>query len=441
MLKVADSPETSEAVSGETTVRRCLIVFLAVLAGLWAVALAVVAIQTHVFHRVYPYDTLFFIPNVRFSDFIDFYPKSAVHENYDFFLSPLTFPFSYPAPLLMCFVSLFHFSQPLLGYLVILFVFACILGVSATLMIPRHLGQRRLIVLSSAAAIFSFGFFFLLDRANLEGFVWIATSIGILCFARGRFVPAAIFLGLAASMKIFPGALLLMFIAKRRYRDFVVSLLAVGAFTIGSLWATGPSIAIAAGGVAQGVEYVRQHQILVFQPTEIGFDHSVFGYFKQLAVRITGDVARVDSILPRIYLAYMLLAVLGFAAIYFGRLRHMPVLNHLLALSALSIALPFISYEYTLVHLAAPFIVLVFFLGQDVDSGRAHLTRSQILALLLPYALLFAPLSYLIDHGLGYGGQIKALALIYLIGVASWIPLPSSMFGELDGISGVAVSR
>ena len=108
------------------------------------------------------------------------------------------------------------------------------------------------------------------------------------------------------------------------------------------------------------------------------------------------------------------------------------ILNQLLALSALSVTLPFISYEYTLVNLIAPFIILVMFLASDVATGRVPLTRIQILALLLPFAVLFAPLTFLLLHGFGFGAQIKSLALLAVIGAASTIRLPSSLFSEVS---------
>jgi Glycosyltransferase family 87 len=284
-----------------------------------------------------------------------------------------------------------------------------------------------------ASAIFSFPLLFLLDRANIEGLVWAATAAGLYCFATRRYALAAVFLSLATSMKVFPGVLLLLFLAKRRYRDLALSAVLYGAFTVGSLWVTGPSIGEANRGIAMGIDYFLHFQILQFRPLEIGFDHTVYSLIKWVILFSVPNIPHLNAILPRIYAPYAVATVLGFGAIYGLRLRKLPVLNQVLALSAISVTLPFVSYEYALVHLIVPFILFVVFLVEDVATGRVVLRKGQILAILLPFVLILGPLSFLIlMYGVGFGGQIKALALIYLIGASMKVRFPSSIFGELD---------
>jgi O-antigen ligase len=131
---------------------------------------------------------------------------------------------------------------------------------------------------------------------------------------------------------------------------------------------------------------------------------------------------------------YSFFAVIGFLVLYLVKLRRMPVLNQVLALTTLSILLPFVSFEYTLVHLIVPFILLLIFLVTDIASGVVPLKRSEILALLIPFAILFAPLSFLIFFSVGFGAQIKALVLVHLVILCLRIPLPSSLFGDLDQV-------
>ncbi len=84
--------------------------------------------------------------------------------------------------------------------------------------VPKHSRVRWLTAAAAfATAAFSFPPFFLLDRANIEGLVWIATSLGLVFFVRRRYSSAALLLALAASMKIFSGVLLLLFLAKKQY--------------------------------------------------------------------------------------------------------------------------------------------------------------------------------------------------------------------------------
>jgi hypothetical protein len=233
-------------------------------------------------------------------------------------------------------------------------------------------------------------------------------------------------------MKIYPGALLLLFLGKRRYRDFAVGLLAAVVFDVTSLWLAGPRFFETARAIASGMDFFRRTQILEYRRPEVGFEHSFFSCLKQVIHVFLGDTARVNAMLPRVYFAYAAVAALGFAALYGLRIRKMPLLNQVFALSALSVTLPFVSYDYTLVHMFAPCALFLLFLVRDAATGIAPITGRQALAFLIPCAVLFTPQSYLLIHGIGFGGQVKTTALLGLTAAAVLIPLKSSIFGELD---------
>jgi hypothetical protein len=420
--------------SNKGIVRHALFTYLSFLAILWSLAAVAVGVQTWIFHRTYPYDTILFIPEVRFSDFTIFYPRFEHYGKGDIFFSAPGFPFTYPAPLLICFLAIWKSS---IHHLRVYFSLVLGFALTAALVSLRAISGKCYLSLPAiiaiiSASVASFPMMFLIDRANLEGFVWMAASLGLFCLVRRFYSPAAVFLALAAAMKLFPGVLLLLLVAKRRYREFALAIVSWVAFTVGSLALTGPTFATAAKGIAGGIDFFRRTQILEFRPAEVGFDHSLFSCVKQVAFRFIHDVPRLNAVLPRIYFAYAVISILAFGGLYLLRLRKMPVLSQLLALSALSITLPFVSYEYTLVHLIAPFTILVLFLSTDVASGRVPLRRNQILSLLLPFAILFAPMSFLLRNGFGFGGQVKTIALFWLIYTATRIRLPSSLFSELS---------
>jgi hypothetical protein len=232
-------------------------------------------------------------------------------------------------------------------------------------------------------------------------------------------------------MKIFPAVLLLLLLARKRYRDFALAVASVVGFTVGSLWLSGPSIKRAGQGILEGLDYLREVQILDYKAREITFDHSLFAFMKQVCFRIIHDVPKVNALLPRFYLVYGICVAAAFVALYFSTIRHLPVLNQLLALTALSVLLPYVSYDYTLVHLFTPFAILVIVLATDGADGRLKLSRGQLMFLLLPFAVLFTPQSYLVYHIVGYAGQFKTLALCVVVGAALRIPLRSSLFREL----------
>jgi hypothetical protein len=428
-----DNPGTGHGLT--EVVQKALGVYFACLAGLWAIALLAVQVQQRVFHRdSYPFNTLFFIPKHRFTDFTIFYPKLALFGDAQAFFSTKGGTYTYPAPLLLFNVGLFRLSQqPLAIYIIGMFFFGVLVGVVAFLSITRKQRNGRLAALAGlVAGAFSFPFFFLLDRANLEGLVWVACTIGIYLFVKRYYYPAGVFLALAASMKIFPAVLLLLFFSKRRYKEFLFSGALIIAFTLIALWITGPSIMGALQGLSKGIDRNRNIEVILFSPPEIGFDHCLFSFVKWVAFLNTPDLQSYGNLIRKILPFYAFFVVSGFLIIYFARLRRMPMLNQVIVLVALSVMLPYSSNEYTLVHLIAPFVLLLMFLTNDVASGYVELTRKQVLALLIPFAFLFAPMSYLIFFIAGFGGQVKGVALIYLVRTCLRVPLPSSLFGELS---------
>jgi hypothetical protein len=408
-------------------------IYLGLFSGLWFLAFLIVGVRRYILHAAYPLNTFLYSPGARFWDFTVYAPRFAQWGHGDLFYTLPGFPFNYPAPLLIAELVYYKLSHnALYAYLGTVILFAAVSAIYVAFAMPRERRVRDLAgVVALASALLSFPLMFLIDRGNIEGLVWMAASLGLLFFITERYRPAAILLGLAASMKIFPGLLLLLFLAKRRYRDFALSLGAFAAFTFGSLWAAGPNPIAAARFIARGMEHFRQDQVLEFKPFEAGFDHSLFAFLKQIVFRALHDVSRVNAVLPKLYLVYCAAAVGGFVLIYAARVRRLPVLNQILALSALSILLPYVSYDYTLVHMFAPFSALVTVLAADASRGLLRLTLGKLLFLLLPFAVIFTPQTYLVASVVGYDGQVKALALVAVIAAALAIPLPSTLFNEL----------
>jgi hypothetical protein len=418
--------------SGVPTVRRALWMYLGAITALWIVAGAIVGFRGAVLRKPYPYNALFFIPDVRFTDFTIFNPRFEVFGQGSLFFSLPGFPFTYPAPLLLGFAAFWQTPNPLYAYLFTVLIFAAAATVVVLRWVPRRSPVGSLACFAALASAASFPLMYLLDRANIEGLVWIAAATGVFCFARGRYTAAAVLLGLAASMKIYPGALLLLFLGKRRYRDFVIGMLAAVVFDVGSLWLAGPRFFETARAIASGMDFFRRTQILEYRRPEVGFEHSLFSCVKQTIHILFSTTERINAVLPRVYFAYAAVAALGFIGLYLLRIRKMPLLNQVFALTALSVTLPFVSYDYTLVHMFVPCALFLLFLVRDAATGAAPITERHALAFLLPCAVLFTPQSYLLIQGIGFGGQVKTAALVALTAAAVLIPLKSSIFGELN---------
>lgn len=408
----------------------CLILSL-----LFATASVAALIQGGVLHQPYPRNTFLFDPSVRFSDFTIYYPRfSRFGHGLEFFNLP-GHPFTYPAPCVYAFLIFIRcFSNPLLAYLLVVMAAVLIGALALYRTAARGTVEREDLAAVVGLTLFmSYPFLVLLDRANIEGVVWIFLCAGLAAFVREKFWWAGGLIALAAAMKLFPAILLLLLLAKRRYKEFVGSLIIGGVATLASLAGFGQGIPAANQAVIAGLDYFRESYVLNYRVREIGFDHSLFACLKQFLVFSGLNPTRFRAAIEASYLIYGTAVLIGFASLYWLRVRKMPVLNQFFVLTIAMILLPYVSVDYTLVHLYLPWGAFVVFLTQDVFSGRVRFSTRRALAFLVPCAILFAPESYLLTGPIGWGGQFKALVLVSLLVAAVRFPLPASLFQEFPG--------
>jgi hypothetical protein len=106
----------------------------------------------------------------------------------------------------------------------------------------------------------------------------------------------------------------------------------------------------------------------------------------------------------------------------------LPILNQFIALTILSVTLPYVSYDYTLVHIYLVFAVFLIFLVQDADVANTALKGSKLTVVMVCFAVIFSPLAFLAFEM--YPGQVKCLALLVLLCTTLLAPLPSTLFGD-----------
>ena len=234
-------------------------------------------------------------------------------------------------------------------------------------------------------------------------------------------------------MPKFPGVLLLLLLARKRYKELVISVVAFAAFTVIGLWLLGPQIPAAVEEVRSS--WVRASAVhLSYRGPEIGYDHSLFSVVKQLlhipyrqdldALTYRQDPG-LNSKIRAAALPYSLLPMLGFAALYWFRIRKLPLLNQAIALIVVAVTLPYTSSEYTLNHVYFAWALFLLFLARDVTTGRESIPWPAAMVMLASFAFLFA----LGPFGL-YAGQLKTCALMVLLFMALTVPMHSSFLDE-----------
>jgi hypothetical protein len=273
-------------------------------------------------------------------------------------------------------------------------------------------------VFSLTAALSSYPFYFEFNRANVEFYIWIITGLGVLAFIRNKPWHAATLIGIAGACKFYPFVYLGLLIARKQYKQAAWSLAVGGLFTVFSLWALTGSIALSRAETTAGLAEFRWIYVLHKRVGEIGLDHSIFGVYKRFAPHIP----------PPEQLAHQLTIFLAIAAViaciaYFARAIKLPVINQILFLTVAAITLPPVSYDYTLLHLYTPFVLMIF-LAIDFWQ-RGVLLPKGAWAAFICFMLLLAPLNEFIVHGERISGQLKCVLLLALAAIALRYPFAS----------------
>ena len=408
-------------------VLRCLLLMaIAVL-----VCVGIEALCRYVFHL---HDSFYLWPlrreGVRFPDLMYFYPRFKYLHTEAFFTSKEVFPFMYPATAVVPYAFFYAFAPHMVAaYL----SFALGSLATAAVLFARALSQRG-IRLPVALGLVTLGLlccypvWFALSQANLEIVVWVVITSGIALFLTGRGYGAAVFFGLAASLKIYPALFLVLLLLRRQYRQVAAGVVAMLFFSIGSLLFVGPTFIEASKGIQHGIDLFRQLYMLQVR-NETGLDHSLFALFKRLFWRheATSPWANMEL---TFYLGLMSLLTLG---LLIGKVWRQPVLNQIVFCTIACVLFPPTSFEYTLLQVLTVFAILVLL---SVDAQRARQRVPGLTAILFCCAATLTFLPELIHHELQVGGQLKCLLLTAVLVLTLRYPLQI----RSDSISSSATS-
>jgi hypothetical protein len=418
-------------------VSRAILLYIIILVGLSALALGIVSYRAYMLHKPYPYNTLLYDPNVRFSDWTDC-TKRIAHFGEGNLLgrTDVGAGYGYPAAtvyLFLLFIRLFHNS--LAAYLVAAFSAFVVSTLLFSVHVRRHAQDGRAQVAIWSTLALGFPAWILIDRGNIEVFLWLFVLLGIVAFIRNSPYTAALMFALAAAMKIYPLIFLLLFVPRRQYKAAALGTIAVCALSCVAILGISPQIHETLNAISHNAVLVRNAYFVHLSPGEIRFDHSIFGDEKQL-VNIYLHARHFDrpGVLPTFEEStrvYGILAPLAFAILYVVRLRHLPLLNQFMGLTLCSLLLPYISYEYTLVYVYLMWAAFLYYLLTDVKVGAATLSRARMNLMMSSFAVVFAPLSFLVLKTSGCSGQLKSLVLLILLALIIATPMPSSLFRDL----------
>jgi Glycosyltransferase family 87 len=409
--------------------------------SIWtALCFATVGICRFALHLGYPYNYPAPPWSDLYWDFIHWRMRFLLFHSPQFY--DLRDPLMYPAPVVVFYkilllkpVSLWHPQ-----FIVVRFAAIMLLTSWAILVVFRKALIRRGLAPQSASNfvlvtyLCSFPFWVEMHQGNMEFFVWIIVAGGIWAFWNARSWTSATLFGVAIAMKIFPAVFIGLFVARKQYRQAVYTLVAAAVTQVISLWLVCPDIRYSWQQTSAAVNRFRVTYMLKLLPMESGFDHSLFCLFKR-ALPVLPPPEQMSHILN----VYLILASIGFSILFFARIRKLPIVNQIVCLSIAAIFLPPTSYDYTLLHLYAPFAVLVFVALQHAAQPASKASARGLFFAFCLLAFLLAPESEFIYHGLRVAGYMKAVALLLLWIVA--LIYPFELTADANGVLGAEVKE
>jgi Glycosyltransferase family 87 len=352
----------------------------------------------------YPRSTFLFRPGDRFNDWDNVYlfAKAFLHG------VPGGFAY-YPFAILMALASTVLPMRADWVLLIALFLVVLIAILRGWVVdTEKHLLTK--VQYGFVLVALSYPVLFVLDRSNLEMlvFVFIAGFFYFL-YVRDSVWLAALFLAAAIAFKLYPATLLVLLLAERRFRAFVLTIAFVvgltamgtgamaglGHFSLSALWQMN----------SQGKSIYQRTMVLGGGGVQHG--HSLWGLVELRSFLMGAEIGHLRTTL------YSVAVVLIFGLIaYHVIFRETERWKRVLLVMAAATLLPFVAADYTLIQLYFP---LVFFL----NARRVSRWDAAYVAL---FAVLLVPVDYhyftLYGDGISISVIVYPLALIALMALA-----------------------
>lgn len=350
----------------------------------------------------YPFNTFLFNPSNRFMDFFNVYKLTDslnpyVQTNHLSIYFPFANIFFYFFALIPLSVSFPIFSLIFVLY----FVYYNYKNLTAE---TADVGKLNIIKNLFVFSILSYPFLFLIDRGNLEAYVFILLSLFVYFYAEKSYLKSILCLSFATSMKLYPIVFLALFIPGKKFREIFYTLFLV-------LFQSVTSLLFFKGGFLNNINYFLQHLSIYNKDYVIGdlglsYGSSLLGVLKviifkthsQLAIQNLGGILNVivfkiqssqlTEVITKALQTYNIVAIVSVILILAYLIFIEKVFWKKITLLTLStiIFMP-VSGDYKLIHI---FIPLWLFINNKKDLSK----KSGIFYAIF-FALLLIPKDYL----------------------------------------------
>jgi hypothetical protein len=259
----------------------------------------------------------------------------------------------------------------------------------------------------------SFPVWRLIPQGNIELFLWIFAAGGVWAYLRGYDDAAAVLWGLAAATKLYPIIFLALFLPRLKFRALLVGVASFVGASVASLAFLGPTIAVAWKGSVTNVFGYQGMRLAEWTIHDLAGNHSTFLLVKIVVMVLGKTTAGLTN-------PYYLCGAVVFAVLFFGRVRRMPVANQVLFVSLFMVMLPTVSYFHTLVHLYAPWLLLVFLAIRAEKRGARVPGLNATILMFLPLFSSFTLFTF--PTKMIYAGIMQSVVLVLLLLCAATYP-------------------
>ena len=367
--------------------------------------------------RPFPLNTFLSNPVYRFSDLYQTLSVSGHPSPYLGSSAPL--PSSY-LPLTHLLLKPFTWLPYFLALPLFLFsTMAAILWLLARQLLDLNLPLRLLV--TGVIGLMNYPILFMLDRGNVESLVLLILAASALSARRGAWKWSAVLIGAAAAMKGYPLLFVLVLVGGRRYRDATVAVVTAVALTLVSFMTF-------SGGLVENARAFINSLGAFFANNvgETGIQHGS---------SLSGLATAVAQTLPAMSWLHEMVApislgvlLIGTAAVVSGRLV---LWQSYAVVAGLTVLVPTVSFDYRLVLLMVPLLVML-------REPGGSLRRTSLVLI----GLVFVPKGLPILYGqVSLGVMVNPLLLLVLVLGLSTVAVCQRPAGTDPGSPAELVSR
>ncbi|MCJ7740435.1 DUF2029 domain-containing protein, partial [Candidatus Microgenomates bacterium] len=208
------------------------IVSLIILTG-FILAAVFACYQRYFLGRGYPYSTFLFRPGDRFMDFYNWVNNS---KNLNPYLATDVNPVRNVSPFLYLSGYLLTIIDRQVAFILLTIIFV---GLFVHINIQNLKMEKTALFLKvfvvSVFSFLSYPFIFLADRGNVDGLIFIILYFFLHYYKKNKATVSSILLAIAIAWKIVPAVFIVLFIADKRYKEGIISIVTAVILTIFSL--------------------------------------------------------------------------------------------------------------------------------------------------------------------------------------------------------------